>query len=83
MSGVALSPFDPETEYRIITSDTQQHVDGYREGEPKYLCCQYCTARVQITPARDDPGIDELPHDPSCPNRFAKTHWWREQFQQT
>lgn len=77
-----LSPFDPETEYGIEESETPPSVDGYARGEPKFLVCEghpQCNARVQLT-EEPSPGIDDLGHHPECPNRFAKTDFWRSQF---
>jgi hypothetical protein len=72
------SPFDDDTEYRIEKSGTPPTVDGYAAEEPKYLICECCGARVQLT---DGPsaGIDDLPHAPACPQRFARSEWWRDQ----
>jgi len=73
-----LSPFDPETEYYIRRSQTPRWKDGYKVGEPMFLGCAECGAEVLIT-EEPSPGIDDgIPHDPDCPQRFAKTEWYRE-----
>jgi len=74
-----LTPWDAESEYRIERSQTPVSEDGYKKGEPKYLACQYCEARVLLTPDPEDPGVDDLAHDRDCPNRFARSHWFRDQ----
>jgi hypothetical protein len=71
---------DPETEFRIVASETSVDVDGYKLGEPKFLECPYCAACVQITPDPSDPGIEELPHATACPQRDVKSEWWWQQF---
>jgi hypothetical protein len=71
--------FDPSTEFEIERSQTPVSEDGYKIGEPKYLECTHCTARVLLT-EEPSPGIDELPHDPYCDQRFAKTTWWQDNF---
>ena len=76
------TPWDPDHEYRIEPSETSIGEDGYAKGEPKFLACEFCGARVQLTEARDDPGIDDLAHAADCPNRFARSHWWRDRVQQ-
>jgi hypothetical protein len=78
---VTPSPFDAETSYVIEDSGTPVSEDGYKHNEPRWLVCGACGASVELTP-EPSAGVDELPHDPDCPQRFAKTHWWREQFQQ-
>lgn len=74
------SPFDPDTHYEIVDSDTPHTDDGYWPGEPKALRCAACGAEVLLT-EQPSPGIDDgLPHDPDCPQRFARTEWWRSRF---
>ncbi|WP_197425384.1 hypothetical protein [Halobacterium sp. CBA1126] len=64
--------FDPSTEFEIQRSETPISEDGYKLGEPKYLTCAHCTAQVLLT-EEPSPGVDELPHDPGCPQRWART----------
>lgn len=71
--------YDPSTEFEISRSETPVSKDGYKIGEPKYLECAHCTARVLLT-EEPSPGIDELPHDKTCPQRWARTPWWRDHF---
>ncbi|MFW6435701.1 MAG: hypothetical protein ACOCY1_04900 [Halovenus sp.] len=78
--GSGKSPFDPDTHYRIEGSKSPVTVDGYAEGEPKFLVCDKCEASVQLT-EDPTPGIDELQHMRDCPQRFAKTRTWRERFE--
>ncbi|MCD2204390.1 hypothetical protein [Halobacterium sp. KA-6] len=74
--------FDPSTEFEIQRSETPISEDGYKLGEPKYLECAHCSARVLLT-EEPSPGVDELPHDPDCPQRWARTPWWRDHFLST
>jgi hypothetical protein len=73
------SPFDAETHYAIVDSESPITVDGYNKGEPKWLQCEECDARVQLT---EDPsaGVDDLPHGPDCSQRFARSRYWRRRF---
>lgn len=72
------TPWDPSTEYRIVESDSPVTVDGYSQGEPKRLECCFCGASVVLDPDPSTPGIDDLSHQAGCPNRFARSEWWRE-----
>ena len=74
------SPFDAETHYKIIDSDSPVNVDGYKLGEPKRLVCEECGARVELT-AEPSAGVDDLPHSPACSQRFARSEYWRQRFQ--
>lgn len=74
------TPWDPETHYRIEESGTPVSEDGYKHNEPKWLVCAACGARVLLT-EDPSPGIDEPGHEPACPQRFVKSDWWTEQFQ--
>lgn len=75
------SPFDPETKYRIVKSDTPVNVDGYKINEPKYLECVPCGARVLITP-EPTPGVDAINHQlvdgERCPQWAAHTEYWED-----
>ena len=73
------SPFDAGTHYAIERSDTPVNEDGYKLGEPKLLSCDHCSAAVLLTP-EPSPGVDELSHDPDCPQRWVRSRWWRDQF---
>jgi len=74
------SPFDADTEYEIVDSTTPHTEDGYWPGEPKTLRCGGCGATVQLT-AEPTAGIDDgLPHACDCPQRFARSQWWRDHF---
>jgi hypothetical protein len=81
MIGSHPTPWEPDTEYRIETSETPVDVDGYKIGEPKRLVCEACGASVLLTeePSR---GIDELGHAPCCPQRYARSEFWTEEFLQ-
>jgi hypothetical protein len=76
---MAQSPFDPETHYFLERSQSPRSVDGYRQEEPKRLVCEECGANVRLT-EQPSAGVDELGHDPTCPQRYAKSRWWRERF---
>ena len=72
---------DPMTHFRISRSESPVSEDGYKIGEPKWLECETCEARVLLT--RDpSPGIDELQHQPTCPQRWVRSKWWRLNFMQ-
>lgn len=71
--------FDPSTEFVIERSDTPVSEDSYKLGEPKYLECAHCSARELLT-EEPSPGVDELQHELHCPQRFARTPWWRDHF---
>lgn len=76
-----LSPFDGETEYEIEPSGTPSSDDGLNPTEPKWLKCDHCSAKERIT-EEPSPGVDELAHDPGCPQRFVRSEWWQEHFAQ-
>jgi len=75
------SPFDPDTHFAIVPSDTPVSEDGYKLGEPKRLECDACSASVLLT-RQPSAGVDELQHDPDCPQRFVRSDWWAMQFSQ-
>lgn len=75
------NPFEGDTQYKIELSGTPSSDDGLNPTEPKWLKCDHCTAKERIT-REPSPGVDELAHDPGCPQRFARSDWWREQFQE-
>jgi len=81
MASKTPSPWDPETQYSIVKSDTPVNVDGYKIGEPKYLECDECGARVLLTP-EPTPGIDELNHQlvdgDRCSQWAAHSEYWEE-----
>ena len=67
------TPWDPDTEYDVIRSETPVDDDGFKIGEPTgEVKCHECGAVAE--------NIDELPHDPDCPQRFAKSDFWRDRF---
>jgi hypothetical protein len=68
---------DADTHFEILPSGEGD--DGYRRGEPKWLACSDCTARVKITRDPSDPSVEELPHDSDCPQRTVKSRWWWSQ----
>lgn len=75
-----LSPFDPEVEFQLEQSGTSIGVDGYGRWEYKYLTCLGCGESVELT-EEPSAGVDDFPHAPTCPYRFAKSEWYREQFE--
>jgi hypothetical protein len=75
------TPWDSDTEFRIVTSDSPVSVDGFALGEPKLLECEHCSASALITRDPDDPGVDDLSHEKSCPQRFVRSDWFRRQMQ--
>jgi len=70
---------DPSTEFDLVASSTPISEDGYKIGEPKLLQCAECGAGVLLT-EDPSPGIDELQHEPNCPQRWVRSRWWRKQF---
>lgn len=74
------SPFDPDTEFTIERSESPISEDGYKIGEPKILSCEFCNASVLITEDPSSPGVDDLSHERDCPQRFARSQWWRAHF---
>lgn len=72
-----LSPWDPDVEFRIESSETPVDVDGYKIGEPKHLVCLGCGESVLLTET-PSAGIDQFPHDKHCPQRYARTEeYWQ------
>lgn len=71
---------DESTHFEIVRSETPLDVDGYKIGEPKYLRCTECGAQELLTPD-PSPGVDELQHEPDCPQRYVKSRWWARNFQ--
>lgn len=64
---------DPDTHFEIITSDTPYTVDGFNKGEPTgEVRCEDC-GQVAM-------NIDEIPHDPDCPQRWVRSRWWVAHF---
>ena len=62
---------DPDTEFRLIRSDTPVSVDGFKLGEPTgEVECLECEASHL--------NVDEIPHDEECPQRFVKSVWWQD-----
>lgn len=63
----------PDTEYKLIRSDTPIWDDGFKMGEPTgEIKCEAC--------GRSHMNIDEIPHAKDCPQRWAKTDYWRDRF---
>lgn len=64
---------DRDTEYRVVRSETSIDIDGFRVGEPtgEIECCA-C--------GRSAMNIDEIPHTQECPQRWARTEYWRQRF---
>ena len=72
MPGDAL---DPETEWRLIRSETPVNVDGFKLGEPTgEVQCEECGQSAM--------NIDEIPHDPDCDQRWSRTGYWADRFGQ-
>lgn len=76
---MSLTPWDGDTHFRIEDSDSPITVDDYALGEPKRLVCEACGASVILDPDLATPGIDDLEHASDCPNRFARSEWFRSQ----
>lgn len=77
-----VDPLDPGTHYDLVASHTPPTVDGYANGETKWLVCEMCGASLLLT-AEPSPGIDEMDHDelPSgepCPQAGATSAFARE-----
>lgn len=70
MPGDAL---DPETEWRLVRSDTPVDVDGFKLGEPTgEVQCEECGQSAM--------NIDEIPHDRDCDQRWSRTEYWADRF---
>lgn len=64
---------DPETHFHLVTSDTPVTVDGYAMGEPTgEVECGEC--------GRVADNVDEIPHLPTCSQRWVRSRWWSKQF---
>lgn len=74
----ARTPWDPDVEYIIERSETPVDVDGYKLGEPARLVCGACGEAVPLTPT-PSAGVDLFPHKRDCPQRKARSEWYREQ----
>jgi hypothetical protein len=74
------TPWEADTEFQIERSETPVSEDGYKTGEPKFLSCEFCSARTLITKDPSDPGVDDLSHDSDCPQRFVRSEWFQQQF---
>jgi len=70
MPGDAL---DPETEWRLVRSDTPVDVAGFKFGEPtgEVICEEGGESAM---------NIDEIPHDADCPQRWSRTEFWADRF---
>ncbi|WP_222912676.1 hypothetical protein [Natrinema sp. SYSU A 869] len=63
----------PDTEYKLIRSETPVDVYGFKLGEP--------TGEIEWEECgRSHLNIDEIPHTEDCPQRWACTDYWRERF---
>ncbi|RDZ61405.1 hypothetical protein C5B90_19220 [Haloferax sp. Atlit-12N] len=72
---------DLDTYFEIVRSETSISNDGLRMREPKALRCSECGAQLPLTRERS-PGIEELPHEPGCSQRYVTSRYWIRQFQQ-
>jgi hypothetical protein len=64
---------DPETHFALVRSETPVDVDGYKLGEPAgEVQCAECDAIAD--------NVDEIPHRPTCPQRWVRSRWWAERF---
>jgi hypothetical protein len=65
---------DPDTHFEIVESGTPVSVDGFALGEPTgEVRCAECGA------VHDN--VDEIPHDPTCSQRWVRSRWWAEHLQ--
>ncbi|WP_156105723.1 hypothetical protein [Halobellus rufus] len=70
---------DPDTEFEIVVAETSEDWDGARRGEPVKMRCPDCGATLPIT-REPSASIEELPHDPDCPQRGVTSQWWERTF---
>lgn len=62
---------EPDTEFRLERSGTPPTVDGLAIDEPTgEVTCVYCEATHE--------NVDEIPHDPGCPQRFVHSEWYAD-----
>lgn len=66
-----LSFTDPSTEFYLPHWPTTNRACGHHAGEPTgEVVCLTCW--------RSDLNIDEIDHDPTCPQRHVHSRYWRE-----
>jgi len=64
---------DPETHFTVIRSETPVDMDGYKLGEPTgEVRCDECDRVAH--------NVDEIPHAPTCRQRWVRSRWWGGQF---
>lgn len=62
---------EPDTHFKIITSDTPVSVDGFALGEPTgEIKCRECGATHK--------NIDDIPHAQDCRQRFVHSEWYAD-----
>lgn len=74
------TPWESDTEFKLVRSETPISEDGYKIGEPKLLTCEYCSAEALLTEDPSDPGVDDLSHDRHCPQRFVRSEWFQQHY---
>ncbi|QHS17953.1 hypothetical protein GWK26_12780 [haloarchaeon 3A1-DGR] len=66
---------DPDTTFHLVRSQTPVNVDGFKLGEPTgEVECLECGAVEE--------NIDEISHEPDCPQRFVHSRWYAEMMDQ-
>lgn len=61
----------PDTHFTIVRSETPVNEDGFKIGEPTGIIrCDRCGAEHE--------NVDEIPHEPDCPQRFCHSYWYAD-----
>lgn len=61
----------PDSEFKLVRSDTPVDVDGHKLGEP--------TGEIECVECGRSAGcIDYIPHTPDCPQSNVHSRWWAE-----
>ena len=64
---------DADTEFELVIAETSEGRDGLRRGEPTgEVRCVECGAVAET--------VEEIPHEPSCPQRGVTSRWWERTF---
>lgn len=72
---------DPQTHFAIVPSESPVTVDGYAKGEPKFLECDECDARVLIDgPDGHTTTVDDIPHSRTCAQRDVVSQYYIEKY---
>ena len=59
------------THFHIEKSETSVSVDGFALGEPTGMITCLCCLESHL-------NVDEIGHEPNCPQRFVHSRWYAE-----